>query len=301
MERSLLHVGICICTYKRPASLRRLLNALQCLPPAPDYDCSIVVADNDVARSAEATVREFSLGSPVPITYCVEPRQNIALARNKAIENTSADLIAFIDDDEVPGPGWLSQLLATLKAYEADGVLGPVKRRFDEVPPAWVLKGGFYDRAVVPTGVPLQWTEGRTGNVLFRKAIVDNLDQPFRPEFRAGEDQDFFRRMILDGRRFVWCADAVVFEVIPPARWNTRIMVRRALLRGATTVLHPTFGARDVLKSLVAVPLYLLALPFTALFDRGRFMSFLVRLFDHLGKLLALVGMNPIREQYITD
>jgi hypothetical protein len=30
-------------------------------------------------------------------------------------------------------------------------------------------------------------------------------------------------------------------------------------------------------------------------------MALLVRLFDHLGKLLALVGINPIKEQYVTD
>ena len=30
-------------------------------------------------------------------------------------------------------------------------------------------------------------------------------------------------------------------------------------------------------------------------------MSLLVRLFDHLGRLLALLGMNPIREPYVTE
>ena len=29
--------------------------------------------------------------------YCVEPRQNIALTRNKAIEHAKGDFIAFID------------------------------------------------------------------------------------------------------------------------------------------------------------------------------------------------------------
>jgi hypothetical protein len=30
-------------------------------------------------------------------------------------------------------------------------------------------------------------------------------------------------------------------------------------------------------------------------------MTLLVKLCDHLGKLLALVGINPIREQYVTE
>ena len=48
----------------------------------------------------------MSCRSPPPsgcrVKYCVEPRQNIALARNKALQNAEGDLIAFIDDDEFP-------------------------------------------------------------------------------------------------------------------------------------------------------------------------------------------------------
>jgi len=64
------------------------------------FTYSIVVVDNDHLRSAETCVLKFSAASPVPIRYYVEPRQNIALARNKAIENANGDFAAFLDDDE---------------------------------------------------------------------------------------------------------------------------------------------------------------------------------------------------------
>jgi len=76
-------------------------------------------------------------------------------------------------------------------------------------------------------------------------------------------------------------------------------MLRKALLRGATAALHPTVGVRDITKSVIAVPVYAVALPFAALVGQHRFMDLLVRLFDHLGKLLALVGLNPVKEPYI--
>ena len=66
--------------------------------------------------------------------------------------------------------------------------------------------------------------------------------QPFRPEFLTGEDQDFFRRMIDRGHVFVWCDEAVAYEVVPPVRWRRTFMLRRALLRGRISLLHPTFG-----------------------------------------------------------
>ncbi len=295
------HISVCICTYKRPAWLKRLLRSVAEQEPSPQFTYSIVVADNDRLRSAEPAVKEFAASSAVHVTYCVEPEQNIALARNKAIENAQGDFIAFIDDDEFPAKDWLRILFETCESYGVDGVLGPVKRHFDDQPPKWVVKGAFYDRPVQPTGVAVEWHQGRTGNLLFRKAILNADERPFRPEFRAGEDQDFFRRMIERGHKFIWCDSAVAYEVVPPLRWKRTVMLRRALLRGATAVVHPTFGVRDIAKSVVAVPLYAVCLPFALLAGQHRFMSLLVRMFDHMGKLLALLRINPVSEQYVTE
>ena len=63
----------------------------------------------------------------------------------------------------------------------------------------------------------------------------------------------------------------------------------------------PTFGFRSIAKSLLAVPLYVLVLPFALMAGQDKFMGLLVRLCDHLGKLLAIVGINPIKEQYVTE
>lgn len=301
MTSTTKHISVCVCTYKRPQSLSRLLLELARQDTCGLFTYSVVIADNDALKSAEAVVQAFEHNSNVPITYCVEPRQNIALARNKAVANAQGDFVAFIDDDEFPAKDWLVNLFRTWEKYQVDGVLGPVKRHFDVKPPRWVIKGHFYDRPVRPTGIAVEWGEGRTGNVLLRSDLVCAADSPFRPEFRAGEDQDFFRRMIGEGHSFIWCDSAVAYEVVPPSRWNRTIMLRRALLRGATAVMHPTFGIRDIAKSVVAVTAYTAALPMALVLGQHCFMPLLVRLFDHLGKLLALLGINPIHEQYVTD
>jgi cellulose synthase/poly-beta-1,6-N-acetylglucosamine synthase-like glycosyltransferase len=262
---------------------------------------SIVVADNDHLQSAKAVVCDFAAASGIPITYCVEPRQNIALARNKAIENANGDFVAFIDDDQFPTKRWLLTLFKACNEYDVDGVLGPVKPHFDEAPPKWVVEGKFYERPTYPTGFVIDWRKGRTGNVLLKKRIFAADAQPFRPEFLTGEDQDFFRRMIDKGHVFIWCNEAVAYEVVPPTRWKRTFMLRRALLRGTVSLVHPTFGAFDIAKSVIAVPAYTAALPFALVLGHCRFMTCLVKLFDHLGRLLALLGINPIREPYVTD
>ncbi len=295
------HICVCICTYKRPEFLQRLLAELGAQETANGFTYSIVVVDNDRSQSARTTVSEFAASSVIPVKYCVEPQQNIAMARNRAVENADGDFIAFIDDDEFPIPRWLLTLLEASVKYGCDGVLGPVKRYFDQTPPKWLVKSKFYERPTYPTGLVIDWRKGRTGNVLLKKELFSGSCQLFKPEFRQGEDQEFFSRMIATGHVFVWCNEAVAYEVVPPIRWKRSFMLRRALLRGAMEPQTPSFGVRDVVRSLIAIPVYIVALPFAFVLGQHRFMSLLVSLFDHFGKLLALVGINPVKEQYVTE
>jgi succinoglycan biosynthesis protein ExoM len=295
------HISVCVCTYKRPKLLKRSLEAVCGQETGGLFTYSIVVVDNDRAESAHAVVSAATVGSAVSLKYCVESRQNIALARNKAVENTTGDFVAFLDDDEVPIREWLSTLFHACNKYNVDGVLGPVKPHFDKEAPKWVVEGDFYNRPTYPTGFVIDWRKGRTGNTLLRKQVFTVGEEPFRPEFRVGEDQDFFRRMIEKGHIFSWCDEAVVYEVIPPIRWKRTFMLKRALLRGASSLLHPTFGALDVTKSIIAVPAYAAVLPLSLLLGQRRFMTYSIKLFDHLGKLLALLGIRPVRGAYVTE
>lgn len=105
------HITVCICTFKRAELLTRLLEKLNAQTTGDLFTYSVVVADNDSGRSAEPVVAKISPTARMPIAYCVEPQQNIALVRNRAIEHAGGDLIAFIDDDEFPVENWLLSLL----------------------------------------------------------------------------------------------------------------------------------------------------------------------------------------------
>lgn len=301
MNVNLPHISICICTYKRPELLARLFNDLAIQITESLFTYSIVVIDNDQSGSARPVVEEFLTRHNISVVYCIEPIQGIALVRNRAVAEAKGDYLAFIDDDEFPIKEWLHILFKTLQRNCVDGVLGPVKPQFDVRTPAWVIKGRFYDRVTYPTGFVIDWTKGRTGNVLFRRNIFVGMDQPFNKDFPTGEDQDFFRRMIEKGYRFIWCNEAIAFEAVPPSRWKRSFMLRRALLRGMVSLRHPTFGAKDILKSLMALPLYSVLLPFLLFGGQHRFMEYLIRSFDHLGRLLAFVGIHVVSEKYVTE
>jgi len=294
------HVTICVCTYRRPELLRSLLDDLQRQETSELFTYSVLVVDNDRLRSAQDVAAEAAASGTIPIDYCVEPSQNIALARNKAVECARGEFIVFIDDDESPIGRWLLTLFETCQKYDVDGVLGPVHPRYAEPPPAWVVQGKFYDRPTYPTGTVIDWKKGRTGNTFLKSAVLRGESPAFRPEFRTGEDQDFFRRVIAKGFVFIWCNEAVAYEIVPTVRWKKSLLLKRALLRGYTSLAHPTFGTRDIVTSAVAAPAYIAFLPFAFVLGEGKFMSILVRLFDHLGRLLGCIGINPIKEPYVT-
>jgi glycosyltransferase involved in cell wall biosynthesis len=293
------YISICIITYKRLRFLKRLLETLQELRTDGKIRFSIVVVDNDWEQSAKPVVDAIRQRSRVSMQYCVEPEKNLALARNRAVESAQGTFVAFIDDDEFPSSDWLLLLYKTCGMFKADGVLGPVKPHFEEVPPLWIVKSGVLQRPSHPTGQVLQWRETRTGNVLLRKSIFDGVGHCFDPVFgRQGEDLDFFRRMIGKGYVFVWCDEAAVYETQPKERQSRSYLLRRALLRGSVAYRHiPT--TRGVLKSAVAVCLYTTALPLLHCTGHHRFMKYLLKDCDHLGKLLAFVGVKVERWVHI--
>jgi glycosyltransferase involved in cell wall biosynthesis len=295
------HITVCICTYRRPELLGRLLRELVVQETAGLFSHSVVVVDNDREESARGAVMAARQSFPVPLVYCVEPQQSIARARNRAVASATGDFVAFIDDDELPIREWLLTLFRACQEPGVDGVLGPVKPHFDTEPPRWLVRGRFHERVDHPTGLRIDGPMGRTGNVLLRRSLFTPNEDAFRPEFVTGEDQDFFRRKIAAGHVFTWCREAVAYEVVPPSRWTRGYLLRRALMRGRYTAIEPTFGPVEAVKSVVAIGVYTAALPLLCVSGQHHLMRYLEKLCHHTGKLLACVGLNPVGKQYVSD
>ena len=226
-------VAICIATHCRPLGLERLIRALATLAftrRSPGA-ISIVVADNDPAGSAAATCEALRSAIRWPIEYVHEPRRGIPFARNACVNGArrlGAELLAFIDDDEVPEPLWLDELLLVMHDTGAGIVTGPVLPAFEGDVPAWIRRGGFFDRERHVTGASQE--RAVTGNVLLRLDLLDGMPTPFdeRKPLSGGTDTHLFRRLIVAGERIVWADDAVVHEYNPSSRLTATWLMRRS-------------------------------------------------------------------------
>lgn len=297
------HISVCICTYKRPNLLKRLLNELDQQSTEGLFDYSIVIVDNDKLQSAQDVVQAFQKFTKLNVKYCIEPEQNIALTRNKAIENAKGEFIAFIDDDEFPISTWLLELYKAHKKYGSDGILGPVKPYFDQEPPEWVVNGRFCERNEYPTGTLLHWGDTRTGNVLLDKRLFDKREDRFGIEFgrTGGEDVEFFKKMIKQGRVFVWCNEAIAYETVPPERWKRLFHVKKSLRIGGLTGEKARKGELGkgviYLKVLIALCIYGIALPFSFLMGQCIGMKCLSKAAYNFGWVFGFLGFTILRER----
>jgi succinoglycan biosynthesis protein ExoM len=294
-------ITVCVCTYRRPGMLKQLLHHLDRQDTRGLFQYSVAVVDNDAQQSARTIVESWAERASIPIAYGVEPRQSIALARNASVRMAAGDFVAFVDDDEEPTSEWLRRLYEVLIESAADGVLGPVLPRFEEGAPNWAVKGQMFQRPAFETGEVINWRATATNNALVKREVLMELDGPFRSQFAAGgEDQDLFRRAMSQGRVFVWSADAVCHEPVPSERTRVTFQLRRALLRGKLALHGPEGSRRGLLKSAIAVPLYAVALPVCLVMGSHVFVSYLVKTCDHLGKLLAVCGIDLVGDRYIS-
>lgn len=264
---------VAVLTYRRPERIAALVPVL--VEQAADLTrraggvvASVLVVDNDAAGTGAAAVAGAAPDGAAtdrsgavpdwPVTTVVEPEPGISAARNRALRaSADQDLLVFVDDDEVPDDGWLHALWSTYRATGAAAVAGPVASRYAVEPEPWVVEGGFYDRAHrrgLRTGAGVR--SAATNNLLLDLRVVRRQGLTFDPALglSGGEDTLFTSALTAAGGRIVWCAEAVVRDVVPADRLTrTYLVARTAGLANASArvalLLAPAGGRRAVLRA----------------------------------------------------
>jgi GT2 family glycosyltransferase len=210
-----------------------------------------------------------------------------------------ADLLAFVDDDEMPEPEWLSELLRAQRVYSADIVAGPSVPEFEAPAPGWIVRGRFFERPRFATGTVVD--QARTSNVLLTKRVFEAITPPFDERFgmTGGEDTHFFARAISAGFRIVWADEAVVREFVPATRARPPWLLRRAFRSGSATSiiayeLQPSIATRAtrLVKGCGRVVQGILTLPAALTGGRGALMRSGQRIFLGAGSVAGVLGVT---------
>ena len=292
-------IDICVCTFRRP-QLADTLRSLAKLRVPEGYTTAILVADNDDIPSARCLVAKLVQELRVPLRYLHCPARNISLARNACMDASSADFIAFIDDDEIATPDWIARLVETAERDGSDVTLGPVRARYGADAPGWMQRGDFH--STYPVWVRGRIRTGYTCNVLLRPSAPGIAGRRFslaRGQ-TGGEDTQFFDEVFRLGGVLSFARDAWVEEPVPSERASFRWLARRRLRVGQTHghLLRNRGPARDAGQMALAAAKagYCFAGALLSAFGPIARNRYLLRGLMHVGVVGGLLGIRELRQ-----
>lgn len=287
-------VTVAVCTFRRPQGLARTLQGLWAQQDLAGCAVTVLVVDNDAQASARSVAESALPPSPWILRYVVEPTPGVAAARNRCLAEATTELIAFVDDDELPRPDWLATLLRCHSSTAADAVFGSVVPQFDASPPAWSGSGALFAKPRHPTGHVVGWEAAYTANVLLSRRLLRAAGGGFDERFAAsgGEDTQLFWRAERAGAKLVWCDEAIVYEHVPPARVRLVWLLRRALKGGQNWVRiraqgRPQLWFPMALRGFVVACVFAVLIPPTVIVSRSAAVRHALRVAGGLGKMSA--------------
>lgn len=228
-----IRVAVAIPTFRRPEQLARMLQVLpsRLAEVADAARVRVLIIDNDPQGGAEPIVAQAP--AELDCRYVHEPRPGIAAARQRALDAaTDYDLLAFIDDDETPRPGWLGALLDTWRRTGAAAVAGHVHTEFPADAEPWVVASGLFVRPLRGDGERLP--AAGAGNLLLDLAQVRAAGIRFDTSLGlfGGEDTLFTRQLVRAGMDVVACPASVADDPLEPSRATRRFALARARHHG---------------------------------------------------------------------
>ncbi len=279
-----------ICTHNRPAELTECLEALTLQRRL----AQVVVVDSAPVEPCEQLVSAFA-ERLTGLVYLRVDEPGLSLARNTGVAATSGDMVAFLDDDAAPRPGWDEALLATFAEHPQAGCVGGAcDANFDGERPAWLSERLLQLASITRWGnqarrprSSAEWPFG--ANVAFRRAALDQVG-PFSlalgrkgaASLLSGEDSDMVRR-VMDAGWQVWLEPrAVVLHKVHAERLTSRFYWRRFWWGGRSRAQTPSLEIST--RLILAVPVRAAAW----LVTRDRI--FLYRLAETAGYFAALAG-----------
>jgi GT2 family glycosyltransferase len=183
----------------------------------------------------------------------------LSSARNTAIGLARGELVAFLDDDARPRPGWLSGLLAGFDVPAVISVGGPAIPEWEHVQPSWFPDSFLWVVGCSYAGQPQSGAVRNPigANMAFRREAFERAGLFDTQIGRLGslplgcEETEICIRVArrIPGAEIVLTPAAVIDHWVPQARGTARYLLRRCFYEGISKALVRTLGDTRTLET----------------------------------------------------
>ncbi|OQM75244.1 glycosyltransferase family 2 protein [Manganibacter manganicus] len=242
LEAETIEVVVTLPTFKRPRQVLETLESLRRQKTTRRFAVIVMENEAETREGAQATLPLFERGDLAGLVIIAHERGNCC-AYNAGWQTAILQFPNFrhlivIDDDETAAPDWLETMCRAAETLQADIVGAPQVPVFSNP-----VHAGWNQH---PVFAPPYRQSGlvqalySSGNLLISRKVLMTMEQPFldlKFNFTGGGDSDFLSRAKQKGFRLGWCAEAKVFETVPPRRVEADWIRARSLRNGALSTL----------------------------------------------------------------
>jgi GT2 family glycosyltransferase len=252
-------LSLAIASYNRREPLVQVLEALaRQTYPADRFD-AVIVLDGSTDGSAE---RVRALDLPFSVKVVEQENRGLAASRNRGAREASAPVIAFLDDDIVPEPGFVEEHARahrdSAEPVVALGVCPPADP--GRSLPALALRHWWEDYYRRRSEPDHQWnyTDFGDGNVSFPRGVLEDIggwDEDFASRAGRRQDWELGIRLIQRGVRLLDCPGARGWHHFRTSFENA---LRQRRIEGRSDVLlgrkHPSARGHLLLMRFLSDP-----------------------------------------------
>lgn len=230
-----------ICTYNRATYLSKALEALAHQNYTDFNDFEVVIINNNSTDNTRQVVDSFEMQYPhIQVIYANEEKQGLSNARNKAIEVSNAEWLAFLDDDAYVDADYTKNIIRFIQTNtNIKAIGGPILLDFESLKPNWYThylgslfgyfkpykKSRLFTKNFYPRG----------SNMIFHRSLFQKYGV-FNPNLgRIGrnmigsEEKDMFQRIYKNHEKVYYLHTAITYHLVPDFRTELDFIKKQSI------------------------------------------------------------------------
>jgi glycosyltransferase involved in cell wall biosynthesis len=254
-------ITVIIATYNRGETLDQTLNSMSKVE-SDGIETEFAIVDNNSTDNTKEVILKW--GERLNLKYLFEKMPGQNPARNRALsEIKPGKIIVFTDDDIVPHTNWFKTILQTSEQWPEYSIFG------GKIYPIWPMNTYFPKWAEEDS---IQSFGFAVHNYKNHQCVYEKNDYPFSPNFWVrrnifknnkmfdnkiewhpknrimATETVFFRDLVQDGYRIVYCPEAVVGHKIQAGQLTVKSILKRSYSCGRGLAHIRSFCKAEMLK-----------------------------------------------------